>query len=298
MVVCIVPGMGTTLKGAECLGTEFPGHHFVQPSSSSEESVLCELESMNALHLGLYHVLEELGVDITAVVGLSASEPCGLSLVGALNDLEGATRACAKVYRRLEGTGSMLIVFDVPQSDVIKAIETVGGTAALGAWFGAAAGAITGSTSDIEAIRKIAESEGWKTMVPTMGYGDRIPFHCPQLFAPHREMVEDLFGELEFAKPCLPYYSSYTGGQVFGQVNGEFLFSSLAESAGSFEAIRACIRDGHRNFVELNLAPLYGRTVDEAFEAEGVDKEEEACFYSCCNPSQVELEALAKKLSS
>lgn len=295
MVVCIVPGMGTTLEGADILEREFPGYQIVPSPTSPNDGILRELHSMNALHSGLYHVLKDIGVGVTAVVGLSASEPCGLSLVGALDDLDKATEACADVYSRLQGTGSMLIVFDVSQSAVEAVIMEVGGTVALGAWFGSAAGAITGSTSDIASVQNIAENKGWKSMVPNTGYGDRIPFHCPLLFAPHQELLHRLFGQLEFAKPRLPYYSSCTGGRVTEGINGDCLYTSMAESARSFDAIRACIRDGHRQFIELNLTPLYERTVDEAFEAEGV-MDKEACFYSCCSPSKAEMCALAKKL--
>jgi len=265
--------------------------------------VSTELNAMKALHTGLFYLLQDMGVEFTAVVGLSASEPCGLFLAGALQqqpDLQEATNACAELYQRLEGTGNMLIVFDVSQSQVLEAIAEVGGsTAALGAWFGSAAGAITGSTQDMEAVRLLAEKKGWKHMVPRTGFGDRIPFHCPSLFAQHQQDL-DLFRRIRFSKPHLPYFSSYTGSRLLDSdtIHGDFLFQSMAETARSFDAIRACIRAGHRQFVELNLKPLYVRTVEEALEVEGVldlDDDEPVKVY-CCGPSKAEMQAVAKKL--
>jgi len=303
MVVCIVPGMGTVLEGADRLEAELPDHHFLPPNKTSEthsasrSGILAELNAMNALHIGLFDTLQDMGVDITQVVGLSASEPCGLSLVGAVDrgNLERATEICAGLYHRLQNTGHMLLVFDVPKCEVLQAITSVGGTAALGAWFGAAAGAIAGNTSDIEKARHYAEQHDWKHMVPREGYGDCVPFHCPKLFAPFRDSVLQQFEDsVAFSKPRLPYFSSYTGGRVEDDtINGDFLFSSMAGSAHSFDAICACIRAGHRQFVELNLKPLYVRTVEEAFVAEKVT-DGEVC---CCGPSKVDMEQVAAKLT-
>lgn len=263
---------------------------------------------MNALHAGLFHVLQDdMGVEFTAVVGLSASEPCGLFLAGALrrgeDDLREATDACAATYRRLEGAGHMLVVFDVAQSEVLEVIAEVGGTTALGAWFGSAAGAITGGTKDMEAVRAVAETKGWKHTVPRTGYGDRIPFHCPALFAQHQDPA--LFRRVRLSKPQIPYFSSYTGGRVLleadddNTLNGEnFLFRSMAETARCFDAIRACVRAGHRKFVELNLKPLCVRTVEEAFAAEGVSLlDDDEGQVHCCGPSKADIQAVAEKLA-
>ena len=217
------------------------------------------------LHVALLSAWRELGVVPDAVTSFSMGEPSGAVACGALSETAAAAvmAAMTRCVTAAEGAGGMLAVIGLPAEELAAQAALQDGVE-VGAVFGRAGGALTGSLEGIAAAEaRLNVDERVKVVLrpPVI----KAPYHSAAFEPMQQTFREELAAALEPASrspgDVVPWFTSIGGGHTADPVasagSADFWYTGLRAPALSQRATEAALDAGYRLFLELNGSPFY-----------------------------------------
>ena len=272
-----------------------PRRLLTRPADEWRQGAACTAAQAHAglfgLHMALLAVWERLGVTPDAVASFSMGEPSGAVACGALTPSAGAAvmSAMTECVSRAEGTGGgMLAVIGLPE-DELRNEAAKQPDVEVGAVFGAAAGALTGSLAGLSVAEARLKPDS-RVKVVVRPAVTKAAYHSA-VFEPMRPsflgVLAAPLARVSTADACgttTKWYTSVDGGRTADPVasahDPSWWFAGLRAPALSHRACEAVLDDGYRLFVELNGSPFYcHHPVGDEMRARGLCGEADAGGY-------------------
>ncbi len=236
------------------------------------------LERVDVVQPALFSVMVSLaalwrsfGVEPAVVLGHSQGEIAAAYVAGGLS-LDDAVRVVASrstaVAEELSGRGGMVSVA-LPSGQVEGELERWGERVSVAVVNGPASVVVAGENEALDELLAHYEAQGVRSR--------RIPVDYASHSVQVERIKERLLGELASLAPRageIPFYSATACKQIdTAGLDGDYWYANLRETVRFYEATRVLLGDAVTTFVEMSPHPMLTVSVEEAIEAQEIDRQ-------------------------
>ncbi|MDA4117338.1 MAG: acyltransferase domain-containing protein [Thaumarchaeota archaeon] len=224
--------------------------------------------AVTAVQMALAAVLDDRGIEPSAVTGLSMGEVAATFRAGVLG-LSDSFRIVSCQSRTTQGKlkpGKMAFVRAAPL-DVEEFVHHYGDAVAIAAELSPALTVVAGEEGALEGFRELLRGKGVPCGLVNVGFA----FHTPEI----RGLEDDIVASLKGLSPrteTVPVYSSVTGKQrKGGDFDAAYWWRIMSERARFLTTVGSLLEDGYQTFLEIGPHPTLSDSISES--ARGLGKE-------------------------
>jgi acyl transferase domain-containing protein/NAD(P)-dependent dehydrogenase (short-subunit alcohol dehydrogenase family)/acyl carrier protein len=212
------------------------------------------------LQVGLYRLLESLGVKASAFVGHSVGEVSAAYLSGSLSlhDAILVSYNRSRIQKKAAGIGGMLAV-GMGMLQTMELLDAFNNRISIAAVNSSNALTLSGDSDGLLVIAKELEKEG----IFNKFLDVEVAYHSPTM----DPLEEEVYSSLENLKPQLPsipVWSTVTGKQVSKHAfDAKYWFQNIRNPVYFHQAIQSLLREGYHTFLEVGPHPVLNRSVKE-----------------------------------
>ncbi|WP_124445910.1 type I polyketide synthase, partial [Streptomyces sp. NL15-2K] len=216
---------------------------------------------------------ESYGLTPAAVVGHSQGEAVAAVVAGALSVEDGARVVAtrSRALADLGDTGAMALV-SASAADVERWLAPARDPGRPG-WDdlvvavvnGSAQVVVAGDRTRLEAFVPWCEERGVRARIVEIGYASHSP-HVEQV----RDAILDGLTDVRSRAPRIPWYSTVTGEQITGPLDGAYWWANLREQVRLAPVVQGLADAGHQLFAEVSGHPVLTVALEQCAPDAGV----------------------------
>jgi acyl transferase domain-containing protein/acyl carrier protein len=219
-----------------------------------------------AIQVALAALWRSWGISPDGVVGHSVGEIAALHVAGVLNLADAVRVVChrGRVMQQATGTGRMAAV-DMTAEEGARLVAPLGERLALAAMNGPRSIVLSGEQAALDEVLGVLTRQGVNHRMLPVNYA----FHSAQM-GPFQQALVALLGQLPFAAPAIPVYSTVLGTAAPSQrFDAAYFGRNVREPVRLHPAITAMAEDGFTAFLEIAPHPVLGASITDSLEAGG-----------------------------
>lgn len=202
-----------------------------------------------AVHIGLYNMLRDWGIEPEGVIGHSIGEISGSYVSGSLS-LEDAVKVIfhrSRIHAKCSGMGKMLFAA-LSEEEALEAIRGYEGKVDIATINGPTKLTIAGDT---EALKEIEANLAAKDVYTTYVRVD-VPFHS-YVMEPFKDELINAIKDVKPMDSTYPFYSTVTTKVIEGsKLDADYWYANVREPVRFVEGIKELVKDGFNTFIEIS----------------------------------------------
>jgi acyl transferase domain-containing protein/NADPH:quinone reductase-like Zn-dependent oxidoreductase/NADP-dependent 3-hydroxy acid dehydrogenase YdfG/acyl carrier protein len=253
------PHLGRPLKEIMFAAEETPEAALLDATEFAQPALF-------ALEVGLFHLIDSLGIEADLLIGHSIGEIAAAHVAGVLSLAGAATLVAAR--GRLMGAlpeGGAMLAVEASEEELAATLRDLGGEVTIAAVNGPLASVASGDAEAIGRLEEVWRGRDRKTTRLRVSHA----FHSP-LMEPMLEEFREVARSLDFAPPRVPIVSNISGLQVSEElIDPEYWVRQVRATVRFADGVAELEREGVTRFLELGPDAVLAAMVHQSLSDGG-----------------------------